>query len=109
MGVINMKLSGRTGRVVSIRSVVPGEELVLMTRNGVVNRQNADDIRLIGRATQGVILVALDEGDAIVDVARVVQEEEVEGEVVDGDAADGTDADGGATVAVDGDTAPDDE
>ncbi len=74
MGVINMKLSKRTGRVVTIKSVVPGEELMLITRNGVVNRQGADAIRLIGRATQGVRLVSLDEGDAIMDVARIVQE-----------------------------------
>jgi DNA gyrase subunit A len=69
--------------VVSIRSVTPGDELMLITRKGVVNRQRADDIRVIGRATQGVRLVALDESDEIVDVARVIADEE-EG-AVDGD------------------------
>jgi len=78
-GVINMKLTDRTGHVVSIRSVAPGDELMLITRNGVVNRQRTDDIRVIGRATQGVRLVTLDEGDAIMDVARVIPEDE-EGE-----------------------------
>jgi DNA gyrase subunit A len=82
-GVINMRVSGKTGRVVSIRSVTPGDELMLITRKGVVNRQRADDIRVIGRATQGVRLVALDESDEIVDVARVIADEE-EG-AVDGD------------------------
>ncbi len=74
-GVINMKLSDRTGKVVSIKSVVSGEELVLITRGGVVNRQRADEIRIIGRATQGVRLVSLDDDDEIMDVAPIVPEE----------------------------------
>jgi DNA gyrase subunit A len=74
-GVINMKLSDRTGKVVSIKSVVSGEELVLITRGGVVNRQRADEIRIIGRATQGVRLVSLDDKDEIMDVARIVPDE----------------------------------
>jgi DNA gyrase subunit A len=75
-----MKVSEKTGRVVSIKSVVPGEELMLITRNGVVNRQSIDSIRIIGRATQGVRLVALDDADAIMDVARIIPEDEEEGE-----------------------------
>ena len=74
-GVINMKLSDRTGKVVSIKAVVPGEELMLITRAGVVNRQGADEIRVIGRATQGVRLVNLDDDDEIMDVARIIAEE----------------------------------
>jgi DNA gyrase subunit A len=80
MGVINMKLTAKTGKVVSIKSVAPGEELMLITKYGVVNRQRADEIRVIGRATQGVRLVSLDQDDAIMDVARVVAEEGGEGE-----------------------------
>ena len=76
LGVINMKVSKRTGKVVSIKSVRPDEELMLITRRGVVNRQKAEEIRVIGRATQGVRLVALDEDDAIMDVARIVPEED---------------------------------
>jgi DNA gyrase subunit A len=74
-GVINMKVTPKTGRVVSIKSVVPGEDLMLITRNGVVNRQSVDATRVIGRATQGVRLVSLDEADAIVDVARVIPDD----------------------------------
>jgi len=95
MGVINMKLSERTGAVISIKSVVPGEGLMLITRNGVVNRQSADDIRIIGRATQGVRLVSLDEGDAIVDVARVIPDDAgVNGEDLDGEGSDGEGSEG---------------
>jgi DNA gyrase subunit A len=88
-GVINMKLNDRTGKVIAIRSVTPGEELMLITRNGIINRQRTDEIRLIGRATQGVRLVALDEGDTVMDVARVIPEDEVdEGVLGEGDDGD---------------------
>jgi DNA gyrase subunit A len=51
---------------------------MVITRNGVVNRQRVGEIRVIGRATQGVKLVNLDEGDAVMDVARVIAEDEDE-------------------------------
>jgi DNA gyrase subunit A len=79
-GVINLKVSDRTGRVVAIRSVTDDEQLMLITRHGVVNRQRVDEISLIGRATQGVKLVNLDEGDVLMDVARVIAEDEENGE-----------------------------
>ena len=71
-GVISMKLSERAGKVVSIKAVAPDEELMLITRRGVINRQRTEEIRIIGRLTKGVRLVALDEKDEIMDVARVV-------------------------------------
>jgi DNA gyrase subunit A len=81
-GVINLKTSAKTGKVVAIKSVQGDEQLMVITRNGVVNRQNVDEISVIGRATQGVKLVNLDEGDTVVDVARVVIEDENGDEVV---------------------------
>jgi len=106
-GVINMKLSDRTGKVVAIRAVTPGEELMLITRNGIINRQRTDEIRLIGRATQGVRLVALDEGDVVMDVARVIPEDEADvvGELGDGGDGDGGDAGGGDGEGENGDLA----
>jgi DNA gyrase subunit A len=77
-GVINLKTSSKTGQVVAVKSVQEDEQLMVITRKGVVNRQNVAEISLIGRATQGVKLVNLDEGDTVVDVARVVVEEEDE-------------------------------
>ena len=71
-GVISMKLSERAGKVVSIKAVSPDEEVMLITRRGVINRQRTEEIRIIGRLTKGVRLVALDEKDEIMDVARVV-------------------------------------
>ncbi|MBI4410003.1 MAG: DNA gyrase subunit A [Gemmatimonadetes bacterium] len=77
-GVINFRTNERTGKVVAIKSVRPDDELMLITRNGIVNRQRVREIRVIGRATQGVRLMALDAGDIVVDVARLVSEEESE-------------------------------
>ena len=79
-GVINIKTSEKTGKVVAIKSVQDDEQLMLITRKGVVNRQRVDEIRVIGRATQGVKLMNLDDGDSVVDVARVVIEDEENGE-----------------------------
>jgi DNA gyrase subunit A len=73
--VINLRLSEQTGEVVAIKGVLDDDELMLITRNGVVNRQRVREIRTIGRATQGVRLVQLDDEDSIMDVARVVPEE----------------------------------
>ena len=90
MGVINLKVSEKTGEVVAIKAVRDDEQLMLITRNGVINRQRVADIRVIGRATQGVKLVNLDEGDVVVDVARVVVEED--------DDADGEEAEAGVAA-----------
>jgi DNA gyrase subunit A len=94
-GVINIKTNDKTGHVVSIKNVVDGEQLMLITRAGVVNRQRVDEIRVIGRNTQGVRLVNLDEGDVVVDVARVIADDEPG---VDGIAANGA---GGAAGLAD--------
>jgi DNA gyrase subunit A len=97
-GVINLKTSDRTGQVVAVKAVQEDEQLMVITRNGVVNRQNVAEISLIGRATQGVKLVNLDKGDTVVDVARVVMEEEDEDEDENGDEGEGSEETGAATV-----------
>ena len=83
-GVINLKVSEKTGEVVAVRAVDEDEQLMMITKKGVVNRQRVSEIRVIGRATQGVKLMNLDDGDVVVDVARVViddeHDEELDGE-----------------------------
>ena len=74
-GVINIKTTAKTGQVVGVKSVSDRDELVLITRKGVVNRQSTNQIRVIGRATQGVRLINLDSGDSVVDVARIIPED----------------------------------
>jgi DNA gyrase subunit A len=77
MGVINFRINDATGKVVAIKGVYDTDELMLITRNGIVNRQRVNEIRVIGRATQGVRVMALDNGDELMDVARVLPEDEV--------------------------------
>jgi DNA gyrase subunit A len=108
MGVINLKLNEQTGTVIAIKAVNDDDELMLITKNGIVNRQRVNEIRVIGRATQGVRLVSLDEGDSIMDVASVVRDDEdPEGaladgiEPSDGDAPDGDDGFEGDVTAGD--------
>ena len=70
-GVINIRTTGRNGRVVGVKSVRDSDELMLITEDGMIVRIGIGDIRTIGRATQGVRLVRLAEGDRVVAVARV--------------------------------------
>jgi DNA gyrase subunit A len=76
-GVINVRTTDKTGKVVAIKPVDPGDELMLITRNGIVNRQSVDGIRVIGRNTQGVRLVNLSSRDVVMDVACVLNEEAI--------------------------------
>jgi DNA gyrase subunit A len=74
-GVISMNITEKTGKVVGMLSVVDVDDLVVMTVNGILIRQSIRDIRVIGRNTQGVKLIRLDEGDAIADITIVTHEE----------------------------------
>ena len=60
----------------ALKEVIPDDELMMITRHGVIIRLPVDGIRVIGRNTQGVKVMNLDSGDAVVDVARVVKEDE---------------------------------
>jgi DNA gyrase subunit A len=75
-GIITLKHTEKTGDIVALKEVQPNDELMLMTRHGVIIRVPVDGIRVIGRNTQGVKIMNLDAGDTVVDVARVVQEDE---------------------------------
>ncbi|HEX7241843.1 MAG TPA: DNA gyrase C-terminal beta-propeller domain-containing protein, partial [Longimicrobiaceae bacterium] len=100
-GVINVKTNDKTGRVVAIREVRPGDELMVITREGIVNRQSVDGIRVIGRNTQGVRLINLSAKDVVMDVARVVKEDEIPESPESPDSGDGNGSgSGGAYVEV---------
>ena len=75
LGIITIKTTERNGKVVGVKEVVDGEELMLITRMGQVIRMPVKGIRVMGRNTQGVRLVHLHEGDEVSDVARIVIEE----------------------------------
>ena len=74
-GVINIKTNERNGEVVSIMKVKDNDQLMMITKNGIIIRCPVEEIRVMGRATMGVKLINLDEGDGVVDVAHLAVED----------------------------------
>ncbi|HON09254.1 MAG TPA: DNA gyrase subunit A [Chitinispirillaceae bacterium] len=68
-GIINIKVTEKNGNVVALKGVKDGSDLMLITRNGIIIRVDVDKVSTIGRNTQGVKLISLDEGDSVIDVA----------------------------------------
>ncbi len=77
-GVITMKTGDKTGRMIAMMEVLDEEDLLIITEKGLVIRQQIDALKVLGRATQGVHLIRLEEGDLVADVARVVREDDKE-------------------------------
>lgn len=74
-GLRNMRCTPRNGDVVDIINVAEDDEVLMVTANGKIQRIRARDVSQIGRNTQGVTVIRLDEGDTLVSIARVSQEE----------------------------------
>jgi len=80
-GVINIKTTDRNGPVVSVMSVMDDDDVVIVTQKGILIRQEIGEVNVIGRNTQGVRMINLDDADQVIDVALVVkQDEDEEGE-----------------------------
>lgn len=75
-GIITVKTTEKTGKMVAIKEVVETDDIVVVTSGGIIIRQHASTIRLAGRNTQGVRLIRLSEGDTVSGVAAVVAEDE---------------------------------
>ena len=75
-GVITVKTSEKVGKMIAMMDVVDGDELVIISSHGMVIRQTVKDIRVMGRNTQGVRVIRLNEGDSIADIAKVIPEDE---------------------------------
>ena len=75
-GVLTMRCTDKTGKMVNIMEVVDSDDLIVITNSGVLMRQPVSEIRAIGRVTQGVRLVKLDDGTTISSITRVLSEEE---------------------------------
>ncbi len=90
-GVTTMNVNEKTGKVVTIKSVRDVDDLIITTKAGITIRMSASDIRIMGRATQGVKVIRLDEGEEIGDVALIrdaaIQEDE-DAEIIDGEILD---------------------
>lgn len=75
-GVMTMRVTEKTGKMKAIMEVVDTDDLVVITDQGVLMRQPVSSIRTIGRVTQGVKLVKLDEGTTISSISRVIHEDD---------------------------------
>ena len=74
--MICIKNTERNGQLVAAKEVVPGEEVMIITRKGVVIRMSVDGVSMMGRNTQGVRVITPDPGDEVMDVARLQGEKE---------------------------------
>lgn len=84
-GVITLKSNEKVGNLVAMLEVKDSDDLIIITSNGIVNRQHVEDIRVMGRATSGVRLIRLEEGDSVSAVARVPKEESDEPSEIKGE------------------------
>jgi DNA gyrase subunit A len=76
VGVINIQCSERNGAVVSIKVVSQEDEAIIMSQNGIVIRIPVSGISVIGRNTQGVTLMKLEDKDKVVEMAKIISEDE---------------------------------
>ncbi|HCY76801.1 MAG TPA: DNA gyrase subunit A [Ignavibacteriales bacterium] len=77
-GVITVKTTDKVGKMIALMDVVDRDELVIISTQGMVIRQSVKDLRVMGRNTQGVRVIRLNEHDTIADIARVVPEDDEE-------------------------------
>ena len=88
-GVKTINITDKTGKLISIQAVTDDNDLMIINRSGLTIRTSADQIRVAGRATQGVKVIDLREGDSIASVTAVPKTEEEEAEVTAVEATEG--------------------
>jgi DNA gyrase subunit A len=76
VGIINIATTDRNGEVVGVAYVQEGDELLLITQQGMILRMQANDVRAIGRATQGVKLIDIEAEDRVVSIAKLAERDE---------------------------------
>jgi DNA gyrase subunit A len=77
-GVKTFNISDKTGHVVAIKEVTDSDELMIINKSGIIIRMEVSDLRVMGRATQGVRVIRLNENDQISSVAKIEKLEESE-------------------------------
>ncbi len=77
-GVKTINITDKTGNLVGIKSVTDANDLMIITKNGITIRMNVSDLRVMGRATQGVRLINIQDNDSIAAVTKVDHEDEVD-------------------------------
>jgi DNA gyrase subunit A len=74
-GIITLKTSPKIGKMITMKDVLDSDDLLIITAKGIIIRQMIENIKVIGRNTQGVHLIRLDKDDRVADVARVFREQ----------------------------------
>lgn len=107
-GVKTINITDKTGNLVAIKSVTDANDLMIITKGGITIRMNVSDLRVMGRATQGVRLINVQDNDSIAAVTRVDHEDEEEtpnGGVISEETSENTSPEG----EVSGDSTPTDD
>jgi DNA gyrase subunit A len=76
VGIINIATTERNGKVVGVAYVQDGDELLLITQQGMILRMQTNDVRAIGRATQGVRLIDIEGDDRVVSIAKLAERDD---------------------------------
>ncbi|NPA67593.1 MAG: DNA gyrase subunit A [Chlorobi bacterium] len=84
-GVKTINITEKTGKLIAIKNVKDGDDLMIINKSGLTIRLSVDTIRVAGRATQGVRLIKIKEGDSIASVAKVDRSEDIENEIKEDD------------------------
>jgi DNA gyrase subunit A len=91
-GVKTLNITEKTGKLVSINNVTDADDLMIINKSGLTIRMDVSDLRVMGRATQGVRLINIKGNDSIAAVTKVMKEEEApEGEGTDDEAIEEAD------------------
>ncbi len=91
-GVKTLNITDKTGKLVAINSVTDADDLMIINKSGLTIRMAVEDLRVMGRATQGVRLINIKGNDSIAAVTKVVKEEEEEGDVSETEAENSDDS-----------------
>jgi DNA gyrase subunit A len=75
-GVKTISITEKTGKLVTLKSVSDSDDLMIINKSGIAIRMEVEDLRVMGRATQGVKVISLKDGDSIAAVAKVMKNED---------------------------------
>jgi DNA gyrase subunit A len=107
MGITNIKTTDKNGKVSGIKYVTEDEQVLLITEQGKIIRVTCSSIRTVGRSTQGVKLIHVDEDDLVVAAVKIVDREEPESDLAEGEELDNLEASAETEEAIEpGDEAP---
>jgi DNA gyrase subunit A len=101
-GVKTMQITDKTGRLIAIKDVKEDDQLMIINRSGLTIRMNLDELRVLGRATQGVRLIELRKNDQIAAVARIDSALKEDDEEVPGEGTEGSPVNGSADAGTSG-------